>query len=197
MSMSVHDPEPHGRPLRNLLLVSGRLQHCYAAVPVVSQVRSKVGALFAIAMVVNVGMWLERFVIVVTSLHRDFLPSSWGMYYPTRWDIATFVGTIGLFLALLFLFIRFLPLISIFEMRALVSEEKNPPSDFRLRGFACDDMKRPSDLRIDGGVHTPEQLLEAARRTQSAGIPPHRRVSRRSRLKVWRKQSDSTARGFR
>src|SRR5712664_3530213 len=88
------------------------------------KVRSKVGALFAIAMVVNVGMWLERFVIVVTSLHRDFLPSSWGMYYPTRWDIATFVSKIGLFLALLFLFIRFLPLISIFEMRALVSEEK-------------------------------------------------------------------------
>ena len=87
------------------------------------KVRSKVGALFAIAMVVNVGMWLERFIIVVTSLHRDFMPSSWGMYYPTRWDIMTFVGTIGLFVALLFLFIRFLPLISIFEMRALVSEE--------------------------------------------------------------------------
>jgi Ni/Fe-hydrogenase subunit HybB-like protein len=87
------------------------------------KVRASVGGLFAIAMVVNVGMWLERFVIVVTSLHRDFLPSSWGMYYPTRWDIATFVGTIGLFLALLFLFIRFLPLISIFEMRSLVNEE--------------------------------------------------------------------------
>ncbi|MBZ5641322.1 MAG: polysulfide reductase NrfD [Acidobacteriia bacterium] len=87
------------------------------------KVRSKVGALFAIAMVVNVGMWLERFVIVVTSLHRDFLPSSWGMYYPTRWDFALFFGTIGLFLTLLFLFLRFLPLISIYEMRALVSEE--------------------------------------------------------------------------
>ena len=87
------------------------------------KVRSKVGALFAIAMVVNVGMWLERFIIVVTSLHRDFMPSSWGMYYPTRWDIMTFVGTIGLFVALLFLFIRFLPLISIFEMRTLVNEE--------------------------------------------------------------------------
>jgi Ni/Fe-hydrogenase subunit HybB-like protein len=60
----------------------------------------------------------------VTSLHRDFLPSSWGMYYPTRWDWATFVGTIGLFLALLFLFIRFLPLISIFEMRTLVAGEE-------------------------------------------------------------------------
>jgi Ni/Fe-hydrogenase subunit HybB-like protein len=90
------------------------------------KVRANVAALFSIAMVVNVGMWLERFVIVVTSLHRDFLPSSWGMYYPTWWDWATFIGTIGLFLALLFLFIRFLPLISIFEMRTLVAgEEEN------------------------------------------------------------------------
>jgi molybdopterin-containing oxidoreductase family membrane subunit len=88
------------------------------------KVRAKVGALFALAMVVNVGMWLERFVIVVTSLHRDFLPSSWGMYYPTRWDIFTFVGTIGLFLFLFFLFLRYLPLISIFEMRTLVAEEE-------------------------------------------------------------------------
>jgi Ni/Fe-hydrogenase subunit HybB-like protein len=88
------------------------------------KVRSKVGALFAIAMVVNVGMWLERFVIVVTSLHRDFLPSSWGMYYPTRWDFAVFFGTIGLFVMLLFLFLRFLPLISIYEMRVLVNEEE-------------------------------------------------------------------------
>jgi Ni/Fe-hydrogenase subunit HybB-like protein len=76
--------------------------------------------LFAVAMVVNVGMWLERFVIVVGSLHRDFVPSSWGMYSPTFWDWATFAGTIGLFLTLFFLFIRFLPAISIFEMRTLL-----------------------------------------------------------------------------
>src|ERR1700675_2945111 len=88
------------------------------------KVRAKVGALFAIAMVVNVGMWLERFVIVVTSLSRDFMPSGGGIYYPTRWDFFTFFGTIGLFLALLFLFIRFLPLISIYEMRTLVEEER-------------------------------------------------------------------------
>ena len=75
-------------------------------------------------MVVNVGMWLERFVIVVTSLHRDFLPSSWGMYYPTTWDCMTFVGTIGLFLTLFFLFVRVLPMISIFEMRTIVPEAK-------------------------------------------------------------------------
>ena len=86
------------------------------------RVRNSVPALFVISLIVNVGMWLERFIIVVTSLHRDFLPSSWGMYYPTRWDVATYVGTIGLFLALLFLFLRFLPMISIFEMRQLVAE---------------------------------------------------------------------------
>ena len=92
------------------------------------KVRNNVAILFVISLIVNVGMWLERFVIVVISLHRDFLPSSWGMYYPTRWDWATYVGTIGLFLTLLFLFIRFLPVISIYEMRALVEEtdEENP-----------------------------------------------------------------------
>ncbi len=88
------------------------------------RVRTNVPALFVIALIVNVGMWLERFVIVVTSLHRDFLPSSWGMYNPTIWDWGTFVGTIGLFLTLLFLFLRFLPMISIAEMRAILPEAK-------------------------------------------------------------------------
>jgi molybdopterin-containing oxidoreductase family membrane subunit len=86
--------------------------------------RTSVPWLFAVAMVVNVGMWLERFVIVVTSLHRDFVPSSWGMYSPTFWDWATFFGTIGLFLTLFFLFIRFLPTISIFEMRTILPDAK-------------------------------------------------------------------------
>src|SRR5271167_3861462 len=85
-------------------------------------IRQNVTILFLISLVVNAGMWLERFVIVVISLHRDFLPSSWGMYYPTRWDWATYTGTIGLFLTLMFLFVRFLPVISIYEMRALVEE---------------------------------------------------------------------------
>jgi len=70
-----------------------------------------------LSIVVNVGMWLERFVIVITSLHRDYLPSSWGMYYPTKWDWATFIGTIGFFLTMMWLFVRFLPTISIFEVR--------------------------------------------------------------------------------
>jgi molybdopterin-containing oxidoreductase family membrane subunit len=76
--------------------------------------------LFLISLVVSVGMWLERFVIVVTSLTRDFLPSSWGLYKGTIWDWATFIGTLGLFSTLFFLFIRILPAISIFEMRTIV-----------------------------------------------------------------------------
>ena len=86
------------------------------------RIRTSVPALFVIALLVNVGMWLERFVIVVTSLHRDYLPSSWGMYHATVWDWMTFIGTIGLFLCLLFLFVRFLPMISIYEMRTLLPE---------------------------------------------------------------------------
>jgi molybdopterin-containing oxidoreductase family membrane subunit len=89
-----------------------------------ARVRHSVYALFALALVINLGMWLERFIIVVVSLHRDYLPSSWGMYAPTFWDWSTLLGSIGLFAALMFLFIRLLPVISIFEMRELVEESQ-------------------------------------------------------------------------
>jgi molybdopterin-containing oxidoreductase family membrane subunit len=85
-----------------------------------SRMRRNVGVVFVVALCVNVGMWLERFVIVVVSLHRDFLPSMWGMYYPTFWDWATFLGTIALFVTLFLLFFRFLPPISIFEMKEIL-----------------------------------------------------------------------------
>jgi len=88
------------------------------------RVRHNIPLLFVISLIVNTGMWLERFVIVVTSLHRDFLPSSWGMYSPTMWDWFTYLGTMGLFVTLLLLFLRFLPMISIFEMRTLLPESK-------------------------------------------------------------------------
>ena len=88
----------------------------------IRKLRTSPVALFFISLVILVGMWLERFIIVVVSLHRDFLNSSWGMYYPTRWDYMTFFGTIGMFLMLMFLFLRVLPAISIFEMRTLLPE---------------------------------------------------------------------------
>jgi len=86
--------------------------------------RRNVVVLFVISLVVNLGMWLERFIIVVVSLHRDYLPSSWGIFVATGWDYATLIGTLGLFAALLFLFIRFLPVVSMAEMRELVAESK-------------------------------------------------------------------------
>jgi molybdopterin-containing oxidoreductase family membrane subunit len=91
----------------------------------VRRLRRSTLVLFMISIVVNIGMWLERFVIIVTSLNRDFLPSSWHMYYPTVIDFAMFIGTIGLFLTLFFLFIKFIPVISIFEMRELLHEKEH------------------------------------------------------------------------
>jgi len=84
-------------------------------------VRRSVVWLFLLSIIINVGMWLERFVIIVSSLARSFMESQWGEYWPTRWDWGLFIGTIGLFISLLFLFIRFLPMISAFEMRELVA----------------------------------------------------------------------------
>ncbi len=89
------------------------------------RVRSSPAMLFVLAIIVNIGMWLERFVIVVTSVHRDFLPSAWGRFQPTFWDVSTFAGTIGLFVTLIILFMRFLPAISIFEMRTLLPAAKS------------------------------------------------------------------------
>jgi len=103
---------------------------CNIAIPQVlwiRKLRTSPVALFFISLVILVGMWLERFVIVVMSLHRDFLTSSWGMYYPTRWDWMTYIGTIGMFLTAMFLFVRILPMISIFEMRTLLPEAEVKP----------------------------------------------------------------------
>jgi molybdopterin-containing oxidoreductase family membrane subunit len=99
---------------------------CNGLVPQVfwfRSMRSNIRVLWVASLLINLGMWLERFIIVM-SLHRDYLPSSWGMYYPTIWDWATFVGTIGLFVCLLFLFLRFLPVISIAEVRMLLPESQ-------------------------------------------------------------------------
>jgi molybdopterin-containing oxidoreductase family membrane subunit len=88
------------------------------------RVRRSPALLFASSIVVLIGMWLERYVIIVSSLAQDFLPSSWGVFQGTRWDWGTYLGTIGLFLFLFFLFIRLLPMISIFEVRTLLPQAK-------------------------------------------------------------------------
>jgi len=84
------------------------------------KVRQNVWLVLCLCIFVNIGMWFERFVIIVTSLHRDFLPSSWGYFTPTWVDILTFVGSICLFLHLFLLFIRFLPMIAMSEVKGIM-----------------------------------------------------------------------------
>ena len=92
-----------------------------------TRARQSVPFIFLAALSVDLGMWLERFVIVVVSLHRDFLPSMWGMYIPTFWDWATLLGSIALFVTLFLLFFRFLPPISIFEMKEILHKPEVSP----------------------------------------------------------------------
>jgi molybdopterin-containing oxidoreductase family membrane subunit len=103
---------------------------CNIAIPQLMWLRSvriSPMKMFLLSFVVNTGMWFERFVIVVTSLYRDFLPSSWGTYKATRWDYATFIGTMGLFTTLFLLFVRFLPMIPMSEIRMMLPQAKVKP----------------------------------------------------------------------
>jgi molybdopterin-containing oxidoreductase family membrane subunit len=96
-----------------------------------ARVRRNLGLLVAISLVINLGMWLERFVIVVGSLHRDFLPSAWDMYYPTIWDWSMYLGTFGLFFFGMLLFVRFLPMLPMFELRMLRHREAAPAAELQ------------------------------------------------------------------
>jgi Ni/Fe-hydrogenase subunit HybB-like protein len=99
--------------------------------------RTSIPVLFIISLIISVGMWLERFVIIVTSLHRDFMPSSWGMYYPSFWDYSLYAGTFGLFLTLFLLFCRLLPVIAVAEMREAVHHKlhtESTPQPKELKG---------------------------------------------------------------
>ncbi len=95
------------------------------------KVRTSPWVIFALSLVINVGMWFERFVIIVTSLHRDFLPSSWSSYRPTFVEVGTFIGTFGLFFTLFLLFVRVLPAISIGEVKAVARFARHPPPKAR------------------------------------------------------------------
>jgi molybdopterin-containing oxidoreductase family membrane subunit len=105
---------------------------CNVLVPQVfwfKKARVSVPVLFVASILINVGMWFERFVIIVTSLHRDFLPSSWSYYRPTFWDVSTFLGSFGLFFTLFLLFVRFVPQVAIAEVKGALpgSQPRNQP----------------------------------------------------------------------
>jgi len=91
----------------------------------IKKIRANLAALFIIGVLINIGMWSERFVIVVGSLYQDFLPSSWGKYIPTIWDILLYIGTLGAFFMMYLLFVKFLPMIAISEVKS-VMPEANP-----------------------------------------------------------------------
>lgn len=98
---------------------------CNVVIPQVFWIRAarrSIPVMMVVAFFVNVGMWFERFVIVVTSLSRDYLPSSWGFYWPTWIDVGTFVGSFGLFFTLFLLFIRFLPMIAMAEVKNVMPQ---------------------------------------------------------------------------
>ena len=89
------------------------------------KIRTSLVATFLLSIVVNIGMWFERFVIIVTSLHRDFLPSSWTMYSPTYIEVGIFVGTIGLFFTLFLIFSRVFPVIALAELKSILKKTGN------------------------------------------------------------------------
>jgi Ni/Fe-hydrogenase subunit HybB-like protein len=91
------------------------------------KLRVNVTWLFLLSLIINTGMWFERFVIVVTSLYREYLPSSWGTYRATKWDYMIYVGTMGFFTFLFFLFVRFLPMIPMSEIRMMLPQTKIKP----------------------------------------------------------------------
>jgi molybdopterin-containing oxidoreductase family membrane subunit len=117
---------------------------CNVFVPQVfwfKKIRQNLVVVFIISILVNVGMWFERFVIIVIGLHRDFLPSSWGYYSPTWVDICTFVGTFGLFLTMFLLFIRWLPMIAISEVKGILpqADPHHPMGGARARHAVHDE----------------------------------------------------------
>lgn len=101
------------------------------------KIRTSIPAMFALSIFVNIGMWFERFVITVTSLAADFLPSSWGYYTPTIIDVLTFVGSFGLFFTLFLLFVRFVPFIAIAEVKAIMPQAN--PHNYHESGHDHDD----------------------------------------------------------
>jgi molybdopterin-containing oxidoreductase family membrane subunit len=96
--------------------------------------RTNVWWMLAVAMCVNVGMWFERFVIIVTSLSRDFLPSSWGHFVPTWVDLLTLAGSIGLFMTLFLLFVRYLPMVAMAEVKTVMPAATHEPGVHRPVG---------------------------------------------------------------
>ncbi len=99
----------------------------------IKKIRTSIWASWLLSIVVNIGMWFERFVIIVTSLHRDYIPSSWVMFYPSLVDILLFVGSIGVFFTLFLLFLRVLPAIAVAEVKLILKSSSDQVKQKQIR----------------------------------------------------------------
>jgi len=143
------------------------------------KIRTNLVAVFILSICVNIGMWFERFVIVVTSLHRDFLPANWGYYSPTYVDVLTFVGTFGLFLTLFLLFLRFVPLIAIAEVKSVIpqgdpdhplgSVKEALPTAPEVKPVAKEPAKTGKPLGLLAEFETSAEIKSAAKKVRDAG----------------------------
>jgi hypothetical protein len=143
------------------------------------RVRTSPWMMLVVSLLVNVGMWFERFVIVAISLHRDFLPSSWMMFYPTWVDYLQFLGGFGLFTTLFMLFIRFLPMVAISEVKACLPQaDPNHRAERNQADQPAETARvEPQPIRPPAGpvygllarFVGPGELLEAARKLRMAG----------------------------
>jgi molybdopterin-containing oxidoreductase family membrane subunit len=141
--------------------------------------RRKPAAMFAVCIVVNIGMWFERFVIISTSLHRDALPSSWGYFTPTWVEILTFVGSFGIFLTMFLLFIRFLPMVAMSEVKGVMEPDTNGlpdsaehQSQLSTHHSSLITHHSPSQHPAAGVIaefRGPHDLLSAAKQVRRAG----------------------------
>ncbi len=145
------------------------------------RVRRNLLVVWLLSLAVNVGMWLERFVIVVTSLHREFLPSNWGLYSPTWVDVCTFIGTFGLFFTLFLLFMRFLPIISISEVKSIVPQADpchplggrqavRGEKALQANSSGVPMLEPTNTYGMAAEFETPAQALRAAERLRDAGF---------------------------
>jgi molybdopterin-containing oxidoreductase family membrane subunit len=113
--------------------------------------RTNLAVMFVVSILINIGMWFERFVIIVLSLNRDFLPSAWGLFRPTIIDVGTFTGTIGVFFTLFLLFMRWLPMVSMTEVKGTM-----PQAD-------------PHRHAEDEGDHDPVKIIDEEKHPAHAG----------------------------
>ncbi len=145
--------------------------------------RTNVVILFIVSIFVNIGMWFERFVIVVTSLHRDFLPSSWDYFTPTFWDVATLIGSFGLFFTLFCLFVRYAPMVAMAEVKGVLpgshphhgeeeseAEFEAPPTAATVAEAAKEGAEKPSGAGLLAQFEGPGELLKAANQVRKAGF---------------------------